>query len=84
MFVHVHNPVKTMNVVMEVDSNPIGKIISHVKSTVEEPHVESHVDPHVEPNVETSIPTSGEPRVNRPTKPIDEQTINTLVFYTSG
>lgn len=81
---HVHNHVEYMNVVMEVDSNPIRKIINHVKSNIDESHVEprveSHVDPHVEANFETSFPTSGEPRANLPTKPIDEQTIDTPVF----
>ncbi|XP_058776078.1 uncharacterized protein LOC131650382 [Vicia villosa] len=34
-------------------SNPIGEIIDHAETTLEEPHVEAHVDPLVEPNVET-------------------------------
>lgn len=79
-FVHVHNPVESMNVAKEVDSNTTGKIINQFESTLEEPHVESHADPHVEPNVETFVPTSGEPYVNPPTKPIQEHSIETPIF----
>ena len=57
----VHDSVETMNVSIEVESNPINKFIDHVETTIKEPYVESHVDSHVEPNVETFVLTSSGP-----------------------
>lgn len=48
-----------MTITKEADSNIIGKIIDHVETTIEEPHVEPnekiYVDPHVEPNEKSHV-----------------------------
>lgn len=67
-----------MNIVIEVDSNLIKKVIDHDETTVDEPRVKPHVESNIDPHVETFIPTSGEPQANPSSKP----TTDNLVFYT--